>query len=425
MAAVEDHAGPKAETAPERVALYSSVGDEVTHWEVDVGAATLTKRATLKLPSTVQYGWPHPSNRFIYVSSTDSERGSKSITGRAHSLTALRVGQDGALELHGSPRPLRQRPIHNSVDQSGRYALTCYNAPSYVSVHRVNDDGTLGEAVEQPADLDYGVFCHQILATPSNRSVLTLARGNNPKPDKPKGDPGALNLFGFEDGRLSPLQSIGVGGDGGYGYGPRHAAFHPTQPWAYVLVELQNQLHMHRLEGDRLQAEPAFATPLTEAPPQPGIVQVGGAIHVHPAGHVVYASNRVSATTHPVGAFPFVGGENNIAVFALDPATGEPRPIQFADPHGFHVRAFTIDPSGRLLIAASLAAMSVRDGGSMRTIPAGLSLFRIQDDGRLEFARRYEVDLAPGVQQMWVRAIRLSLPGPPADAHHHSERVLS
>jgi hypothetical protein len=126
MAAAEDQAGPKAETAPERVALYNSVGDAVPHWEVDVGAATLTKRGTLKLPSTVQYGWPHPSNRFIYVSSTDSKRGSKSITGQAHFLTALRVGQDGALELHGSPRPLRQRPIRGyNRCGSGRSGYLC------------------------------------------------------------------------------------------------------------------------------------------------------------------------------------------------------------------------------------------------------------------------------------------------------------
>jgi 6-phosphogluconolactonase (cycloisomerase 2 family) len=390
-----------------RTVLYSTVGDTLTHWDIDVEAATLTRRGTFRLSSIVQYGWPHPSRRYLYLSSTDSERGSPGITGQAHFLTALRLGAGGEPAPHGEPQVLRQRPIHNSVDHSGRYAFTCYNAPSHLTVHAIGEDGTLGDAIPQADGLDLGVFCHQIQATPSNHAVLMVTRGNLPGPDKPDGDPGALKVFRFEDGRLSPLASIAPGGRGGYDYGPRHAAFHPVRPWAYVLVEFQNQLHMHRLAGDSLEPEPAFIVAATRFAPDPDVIQVPGAIHVHPRGHVLYASNRVSAKTHAMGPFPFEGGENNIAVFAIDPDTGEPKPIQFADPQGFHVRAFTIESSGRLLIAASLAPMTVRDGGETRTVPAGLSVFRIEDDGRLDFARRYDVETAPGVQQMWVRAITL------------------
>ena len=367
-------------------------------------AATLTLRGSLQAPSVVQYGWPHPSGRYLYVSTTDSARGSATITGAKHRLCALRVGADGALSFHGEPKLLRQRPIHNSVDRDGGFVLTAYNAPPHLTVHAIAPDGTLDEMIEQTADLDLGVFPHQILALPSNRAVSLVARGNMATATRP-GDPGAIKLYRFEDGRLSPLANIAVGGRGGLDYGPRHLDFHPSQPWVYVLVELQNQLHMHRRHEDRLEDQPTFVKPSTRNAPLPGVRQVAGAIHVHPRGHVVYASNRVSATTSPDGPFPFVGGENNIAVFAIDPDTGEPDPIQFADPHGFHVRAFTIDPSGRLLIAALLAPMTSGEGGEARVVPAGLSLFRIEADGRLEFQRRYDVETAPGVQQMWVRAM--------------------
>jgi 6-phosphogluconolactonase (cycloisomerase 2 family) len=139
----------------------------LTHYDVDVEAATLRKRASLKMPSVGQYAWPHPSNRYLYVSTTDSERGSKQITGAQHCLSALRVGRDGALARHGEPQLLRQRPINNSVDQSGRYALTAYNAPPHLTVHPINADGTLGAPIAQPADLDLGIFrirfghCHR------------------------------------------------------------------------------------------------------------------------------------------------------------------------------------------------------------------------------------------------------------------------
>jgi 6-phosphogluconolactonase len=385
-----------------RCAVYNSVGDAVTHWDLDPVAGTLTRRETVILPSVVQYGWPHPSNRWLYLASSDSERGSKTITGSGHYLTALRVGPDGSLAPHGAPQVLRQRAIHTSVDRDGRHVLTCYNAPSHVSVHPIGPDGLLGDPIAQDDGLDLGVFCHQIQAIPSHDAVLMVARGHNPGPAWPQGAPGALKRFGYRDGRLVPGESVTPHA----AYGPRHAAFHPQRPWLYVLVELQHTLHMHRIEHGHVVPEPDVVIPSTQAPPQPGIVQVGGAIHVHPRGHVVYATNRVSTTTHPVGAFPFVGGENTIAVFAIDPATGAPRPIQFADPHGFHVRAFTIDPTGTVLIAAMLAAMTVEG----RTVPAGLCLFRIADDGRLTFLRRYDIDLAPGVQQMWVKAIAVPDP---------------
>lgn len=386
-------------------AVYSSIGDTLTHYDLDADAAALQVRATIKMPSVVQYGAPDPSNRYLYVATSDSERGSGTVTGATHTLCALRIQSDGALTPHGPPVPLRQRAIHTSVDRDGRYILTAYNAPPHVSVHLIRSDGTIGDAIEQPADLDLGIFPHQIQTTPSNHAAILATRGHNPGRDRPNGNPGALKLFGFENGRLWNLASIAPGGRNGYGYGPRHLAFHPSQRWIYVLVELQNQLHVHHIHGDVIDPEPAFVKPLTQFPPQPGIIQVGGAIHVHPQGHVVYASNRVSATTNPEGPFPFVAGENNIAVFSINSATGEPTPVQFADPHGFHVRSFTIDPGGRFLIAARLAAMAVRVGESEQIVPAGLSLFRIGADGQLTFAGTHDVQLPPGVQHMWVRAI--------------------
>jgi 6-phosphogluconolactonase (cycloisomerase 2 family) len=179
-------------------------------------------------------------------------------------------------------------------------------------------------------------------------------RGHNPDPGKPDGVPGQLKVLEFAEGRLTPSQDVTAGGRQGFGYGPRHVAFHPESPWAYVVIELQNQLHMHYCADERLSPDPIFTVPLTQQPALPGVVQIGGAVHVHPRGHVVYATNRVSAKTHPIGAFPFEAGENSIVVFAIDPQSGEPKPIQFAEPHGFHVRCFTIDPSGTLLIAATL-----------------------------------------------------------------------
>jgi 6-phosphogluconolactonase (cycloisomerase 2 family) len=353
----------------------------------------------------VQYVWPHPSRKFLYVTTSDAASGNAPNPGKVHRLCALRIAPDGALAPHGEAVALPQRPIHHSLDRNGRFALTCYNTPSNLTVHRINDDGTVGSPVEQPTNLDLGIYAHQIVTTPSNRSAIMITRGNRPEADKPE-DPGALKIYRLDEGRLSPLANLAVGGKGGHGYGPRHLDFHPSKPWVYVSIESQNELHMHRLDGDGLSPEPLYKVPSTVGTYDIGFPQAAGAIHVHPAGHAVYLSNRANATVDFNGRRVFRGGENNIAVFAIDPATGAPKPIQHADPESYHVRTFSIDPSGRLLVAASIDGIGVRDGDGVRQVPAALSVFRIAADGTLTLARKYDVDVG-GKFQWWTGLVEL------------------
>ena len=52
-----------AHTASSRVALYASVGPELTRYEVDVEGAALARRGAVALPANVHYAWPHASGR--------------------------------------------------------------------------------------------------------------------------------------------------------------------------------------------------------------------------------------------------------------------------------------------------------------------------------------------------------------------------
>jgi 6-phosphogluconolactonase len=390
----------------DRAVFYQGVGDRVTHWDVDVESATLTRRDTLSVPSNVQYAWPHPSRKYLYVSTSDAASGNAPNPGTVHRLCALRVDGSGALAMHGAPAALPQRPIHNSVDATGAYALTCYNNPSNLTVHRINGDGTVGALVQQATKVDTGIFAHQILTTPGNRSAILVTRGNRPEAKKAE-DPGALKVYHFRDGQLSPLANLPVGGKGGLGYGPRHLDFHPAQPWVYVSVESQNQLHMHRMQGDSLAPEPAYSKSTTVGTYDISFPQAAGGIHVHPNGGTVYLSNRANATVDFNGKRVFRGGENNIAVFSINPGTGEPTLIQNADPQSFHIRTFSVDPSGRILVAASIVDMSVRDGDNVRYVLAALTVFRIGGDGKLTFARKYDVELG-GKFQWWTGFVGLS-----------------
>ena len=89
----------------------------------------------------------------------------------------------------------------------------------------------------------------------------------------------------------------------------------------------------------------------------------------------------------------FKGGENSIVVYSINQSTGEPTPIQHIETQKIHPRTFHIDPSGRLLVAEHNLPVNVRDGDAIKTVPAGLSVLRMGDDGKLTFVRKYDIDV--------------------------------
>jgi len=375
------------------LALYASVGADLTHYDVDVEACALTRRALVTLPANVQYAWPHASRRFLYAATSDSASG-MGPAGTNHHLTALRIDPaTGALTPHGASIRLPHRPIHMATDVPSEHALVAFNNPPGIRVYRINPDGTPGAEVPQPPETDPGIFPHQVLATPDNRMVILVARGHDAARDKPE-EPGALKVFAYKTGVLSNEQSVEP--NGGYGFGPRHLDFHPTQPWIYLSLERQNEIAMIERQGDVLAAEPKYRKPTLAEPGNIRSHQLVGTVHVHPNGRTVYVANRASSTADVAGRKVFKGGENSLAVYAIDQATGEPRLVQHADTHGIHPRTFHIDPSGRMLVVAHIMGLPLADGTEM---PARLTTFRIADDGKLTFVRAYDIET--GGRFMW------------------------
>lgn len=386
--------GASCAQARSAAVFYSAVGPDLTLYEMNVDGATLTRRGTVTAPAAIQYAWPHPGRKFLYVVSSNR---TAEFIGDRNFANAFRIdAATGALEPHGAPRPLPSRAIHATVDAAGEYLLTAYNEPSSLTVHHINGDGTLGEEVKQPDVLDTGQYAHQIRVAPDNRQVIMVTRGNNAPEDKVI-KPGSLKVYGFKAGVMSNLAAVQLGD--GMNFGPRHLDFHPVQPWVYVSIESQNRLHVYRRDpATGLSRQPLFIKETLFDPSARGPRQHAGAIHVHPNGRFVYLTNRDSGTVDFEGRKVNGGGQNNVAVFAIDQQTGEPTLIQHADAHAIELRTFAIDPAGRMLVAASIRAVAVRDGAAIRTVPAGLSVFRIGADGRLDFMRKYDVDTGAATQ---------------------------
>jgi 6-phosphogluconolactonase len=134
--------------------------------------------------------------------------------------------------------------------------------------------------------------------------------------------------------------------------------------------------------------------------------QAAGTVHVHPSGRFVYGVNRADTTTAFAGQPVFGGGENTIATYVINQETGEPTLIDHAETPGIRCRTFHIDPSGRLLVAAHIRPLLIREGAGVRQMPACLSVFRIGHDGKLDFVRKYDDDVGNHTM-FWMGMVQL------------------
>ncbi len=371
--------------------FYAAVGPQLIQFDVDIKNGILTKGRSIDLPENIQYVWQHASKQFLYAACSNGGPGASGIVGDRHYLCAVRIEtESGAMTLHGEPVKLAHRPLHITTDIPSHYVLTTYNRPSGWSVHKINHDGTVGVEIAQPQPLDAGIFAHQIRVMPTNTSVILVTRGNQAAAQKPE-EPGALKVFNYRDGVLSDATTIAPGN--GYGFGPRHLDFHPTQSWVYVSLERQNKLCLFKREGDVLSALPSYSKDMLAQSGNVHADQLGSTVHVHPNGRSVYTAERATRDQHGTAVNMHSGGENTIVAYAIDQRNGEPNLIQFINTRGMHPRTFSIDPGGRVLIVGNKSPVVIQGSEDAPPIAASLDVFHIGEDGMLTFISKHDLDV--------------------------------
>jgi len=126
------------------------------------------------------------------------------------------------------------------------------------------------------------------------------------------------------------------------GAGPRHIAFHPGRPYAFVINELDSTLTAYHWNATRGELKPFQIIPTL--PTTYTGNNTGSEIAVAPSGRFVYASNR---------------GHHSIAIFAIDPASGMLEPVGWEPTQGRTPRFFTLDAAGEMLYACNLESHSI------------------------------------------------------------------
>jgi len=142
------------------------------------------------------------------------------------------------------------------------------------------------------------------------------------------------------------------------GAGPRHAAYHPAKPYAYVLNELDSTITTYRFDGERGALTPLQV--ITTLPSSFTGSNTTSEIVVAASGRFVYASNR---------------GHDSLAIFAVDDSSGTLSPVGWEPTQGKTPRFFAIEPSGSVLYAANMDSDTIVafrvDAGSGKLTPTG------------------------------------------------------
>lgn len=224
--------------------------------------------------------------------------------------------------------------VHLAIDPTGRWIVTAnYNSGS-VGVVPIQPDGTLGprsDLVELKGEpgpdrvRQAGSHPHDVVFDPSGRFLAIP-------------DLGLDRIFVFRldaaSGKLTPNDPPSVATR--KRAGPRHIAFHPRMPFAYVVNELASTVAAYRFDAQRGSLQTIQILPST---PSSFTGELSSAeIAVSPNGRVVYASNRCN---------------NSIATFAVDQRAGTLTPVGWVPTHGNSPRFFCLDPAAKFLYAAN------------------------------------------------------------------------
>ena len=317
----------------------------------------------------------HPNGRFLYAASRILEPGGMSEA----CVNAFAINrQTGRLTFLNRQSSGGVSPCYVSLDSAGRCALVANYVSGTVAVLPIQSDGRVGE----PND----VIQHHGSGANPKRQETPHAHSITPSPDDRfalAADLGADRIMIYRldaaKARITPNDPPSVAAKPGAG--PRHLAFHPSQPLVYVVNELAGTVTVFHRDASRGALREAQT--LSTLPPNFSGANLGADVHAAPSGRFLYASNR---------------GHDSIAIYRIAEAAGTLTLIGHQPTLGKSPRTFTLDPSGNWLFVANAGPLE------------GAPLPPEQLDPSDENVAVFQVDTATGRMSPAGRALPVSVP---------------
>lgn len=227
-------------------------------------------------------------------------------------------------------------PCYVSTDASGSWLYTVNYTSGSIVLYPVHADGTIGEAAER--------IEHHGSSIRSDRQMEPHPHAIVPMPDSPYWlvpDLGTDTLYVYRHdpvrGKLIEHARVRTEP----GAGPRHAAFHPSEPYVYVINELDSTIVSYRY--DPAEGTMTAAHVVHTLPEGYSGESTCADIHVDETGSFVYGSNR---------------GHDSIAVFRIL-EQGKLEPLGHVATGGRTPRNFTLVPGTPFVLAANQDSDSI------------------------------------------------------------------
>jgi 6-phosphogluconolactonase len=294
----------------------------------------------------------HPNRRFLY-SVSESTGASNGF------VNAFAIESNTGMLTFLNQQPSAGRgPCHLAVDKAGACLLVANYGSGSIASLPIRTDGSLGPPAtsiqHHGSSVDpkrqQGPHAHSVGFDPANRRAFCA-------------DLGLDKLFVYQ---FDPAIATLTPNDPSFatvkpGAGPRHFVFSPNGRRVYAISEMGSTITAFDYDPQR-GALTEFQTVSTLPNTFTG-TNTGAEIAIHPNGKFLYGSNR---------------GDNSIAVFAIDNATGKISLIEHQSTLGKTPRMFAIDPTGNLLLAANQDSNSIVvfriDPATGRLTPTGQSI---------------------------------------------------
>jgi 6-phosphogluconolactonase len=258
-----------------------------------------------------------------------------SAHGDGTQATAYRIDPaTGALTVLNQQPTGGTNGVHLAIDATGTFLVLANYGSGSVAVLPISSDGSLGPRSDL-ATLTGTLGPHRTQQETSHPHDCPFDRTGRVVvvPDK-----GLDKVFGFRldtsRGTLVPGTPPAVASRAGAA--PRHADFHPTKPYVYVINELDSTIATYQLDSEAAALKPLQV--ITTLPTSYTGNNTGAEIVVAPTGRFLYGSNR---------------GHDSIAIFAIDPSTGVLASVGWESTQGKTPRFFGLDGPGTHLYAAN------------------------------------------------------------------------
>jgi 6-phosphogluconolactonase len=350
---------PAAAQTPSGSSMYAYVGSFTTADRKARGDGIHVYRVD---PATG--GWTHVQHvgnlvNPSYLALSHDQHVLYSVHGDSDFATAFALDpKTGEAKPLGRAATGGKNGVRQALDPSGKYLVVANYSSGSVAVLPIGPDGALKDQhqlVQLPGEPgphkveQQSSHPHDIVFDPSGRFVLVPDKGLD-----------RVFVFRFDGatGKLTPTAQGSV--QSRPGAGPRHVAFHPKLPIAWVLNELNSTMATYQFDPESGSLKPLQV--ITTLPTDFTGNSTAAEIAVSPDGRFVYGSNR---------------GHDSVAIYAAN-ADGLLSPVGWQSTQGGGPRFIGLDPSGHFLNAANEQGDNVVtfkvDAGSGKLTPTGQNI---------------------------------------------------